>query len=283
MGMYGQVENVTINPIQALENSTSTMVGMGLTMEGHEGNEIIYDILLDQAWSEDPLDAQQYFEGWVTSRYHGSSTPQGLYQAWNTLSSTVYNNTDLDIADAVTKSIFELSPNTTGIEDITGHHGTGITYNPQDLVKAWQDFYNAGLEEPSLWDDAAYTFDLTDMTRQVMSNAFIDFYDDFTAAANRSQDSYSASKAQQAGKKMTSLLLDLDDVLAASGLAHFSLPDWIASARAWATPNETVSAASNSSSSTADRASYYEYNARNQVTWWGPVSRSFTTYNVYNS
>lgn len=37
MGLYGQVENVTINPIAALTNTTSTMVGMGLTMEGQEG------------------------------------------------------------------------------------------------------------------------------------------------------------------------------------------------------------------------------------------------------
>lgn len=46
MGLYGQVDNVTINPIQALHNTTSTMIGMGLTMEGQEGNEIMYDILL---------------------------------------------------------------------------------------------------------------------------------------------------------------------------------------------------------------------------------------------
>jgi len=36
MGLYGQVENVTVNPIQALANASSTMVGMGLTMEGQE-------------------------------------------------------------------------------------------------------------------------------------------------------------------------------------------------------------------------------------------------------
>ena len=272
MGMYGQVENVTINPMEALSNATSTMVGMGLTMEGQEGNEIIYDILLDQAWSQDPLDAQQYFYDWVGSRYHGSSTPEGLYSAWKRLSKTVYNNTDLDLADAVTKSVFELSPNTTGIESVTGHHGTGLTYNPDDIVFAWKDFHQAGQEDPSLWDDAAYTFDLTDMTRQVMSNAWNDLYDVFLASANRSLDSHSPSEAMQAGKNMTSLLLSLDEILSASGFAHFSLPDWIASARAWASPAETVPVKSNNVSSTATRASYYEYNARNQITLWGPVS-----------
>lgn len=32
MGLYGQVENVTYNPVEALGNKSSTMVGMGLTM-----------------------------------------------------------------------------------------------------------------------------------------------------------------------------------------------------------------------------------------------------------
>lgn len=272
MGLYGQVENVTINPIEALNNATSTMVGMGLTMEGQEGNEVIYDILLDQAWSEEPLDSELYFNDWVSSRYKAMSLPQGLYSAWDTMRTTIYNNTDLDVADAVTKSVFELSPNTTGIDDLTGHHGTELTYNPKVLVSAWQDFYNASINEPSLWDDAAYTFDLTDITRQVMANAWEQIYADFIMAANQSIDAYSKSKALQAGKKMTSLLLDLDDVLSASGFSHFSLPDWIASARAWATPVETVPGASDNMSSTSIRASYYEYNARNQITLWGPVS-----------
>jgi alpha-N-acetylglucosaminidase len=46
-GLYGQIMNVTNNPIEALANSSS-LVGFGLTMEGQEGNEIIYDLLLDQ-------------------------------------------------------------------------------------------------------------------------------------------------------------------------------------------------------------------------------------------
>lgn len=42
-GLYGQVMNITVNPIEALANSSS-LVGFGLTMEGQEGNEIMYDL-----------------------------------------------------------------------------------------------------------------------------------------------------------------------------------------------------------------------------------------------
>ena len=48
MGLYGQVMNVTTDPIEVLHNSSS-LIGFGLTLEGQEGNEIMNDLLLDQA------------------------------------------------------------------------------------------------------------------------------------------------------------------------------------------------------------------------------------------
>ncbi|KAK4998166.1 hypothetical protein LTR66_002579, partial [Elasticomyces elasticus] len=184
MGLYGQVENVTINPILALANSTS-LVGFGLTMEGQEGNEIMYDLLLDQAWSGSPIDTEVYFHEWVTTRYAGSNKiPRQVYSAWDLMRMTVYNNTDFSKTDAVTKSIFELSPNTTGLLNRTGHHATTIAYRPADLVSAWSMLYNAQAIEPSLWNSSAYKFDLVDVTRQVMSNAFYPLYSQFVVAAN---------------------------------------------------------------------------------------------------
>ena len=48
MDLYGQIMNVTINPIEAPHNSGS-LIGFGLTPEGQEDNEIMCDLLLDQA------------------------------------------------------------------------------------------------------------------------------------------------------------------------------------------------------------------------------------------
>ncbi|KAK3647732.1 hypothetical protein LTR56_007961 [Elasticomyces elasticus] len=272
MGLYGQVENITINPIEALANVTSTMVGMGLTMEGQEGNEIMYDILLDQAWASTPLDTKSYFHDWVRARYHGSATsPEGLYSAWDIMRSTVYNNTDITLGNAVTKSIFELSPNATGLLNRTGHHPTTIRYDPGVLVEAWDHLYDAAAQEPSLWDNPAYTFDFTDVTRQVLANAFYPLYTTFVAAANSSVNStYSPTTAAGTGQQMLALLEDLDDVLAASGHPeHFSLAYWIAQARAWASP----AGSSVNNSSIEQTADFYEYNARNQVTLWGPTGQ----------
>ncbi|RMX88361.1 hypothetical protein D0869_01680 [Hortaea werneckii] len=304
MGLYGQVENVTADSVAALGNQSSTMIGMGLTMEGQEGvssvfsrsghpvrgrkskltslcqNEIMYDLLLDQAWSRSSLDSARYFRDWVSVRYHGSPTsclPQGLFKAWDIMRRTVYNNTELDVANAVTKSIFVLSPNTTGLLNRTGHHATTIQYEPEVLVEAWRQFYAAADEMPALWENDGYRFDLTDITRQVMANAFYPLYTTFTAASNASQPStYNITTACHTGENLVRLLKDLDTVLTASGIAHFSLSAWIASARAWADPTPLLSTMNQSSPSTintttlTDRANFYEYNARNQITLWGP-------------
>lgn len=234
-------------------------------MEGQEGNEIMYDLLLDQAWSKQAINTDDYFHDWATSRYHGAGhLPDGLYSAWDTMRRTVYNNSEIDIAQAVTKSIFELSPNTTGLLNRTGHHATTIQYEPSILVTAWEDLYGASEHEPSLWDNEAYTYDLTDVTRQVLANAFDPVYRNFTDSANKTRITYDHGQATKIGKQMLCLLSDLDSVLTASGHAHFSLSSWIAAARSWASSSNATN------SSAAEVGQFYEYNARNQITLWGP-------------
>jgi alpha-N-acetylglucosaminidase len=254
MGLYGQVMNVTINPIEALSNSTS-LVGFGLTMEGQEGNEIMYDLLLDQAWSGSPIDTETYFHNWVTRRYSGTGqVPQELYSAWDTMHSTVYNNTNLTTT-AVTKSIFELSPSIIGMLNRTGHHATTINYDPATLVSVWNTMFAAAKSNPDLWNNAAYQYDMVDVTRQVMSNSFNSMYTDLLAAY--SSPIRSNATIQAAGKNLTSLLMTLDSVLSTN--PAFSLSTWISAARSL-TANTTL-------------ANFYEYNARNQITLWGPTGQ----------
>ncbi|KAK8151040.1 C-terminal domain-containing protein [Phyllosticta citrichinensis] len=270
IGLYGQIENVTINLIEALSNS-STLVGFGLTMEGQEGNEIVYDLLLDQAWSSTPIDTSKYFSNWVSSRYAGSpSIPSELFKAWDTLRSTVYNNTALT-TNAVTKSIFKLQPALYGLTNRTGHHATTITYDQDSLVQIWLLFYEATSAVPALWANPAFQYDMVDVTRQVLSNKFTSLYTDFVAARNASLNAANrttnanATAALLASKAntMSSLLETLDDVLSTN--EHLSLGAWVASARAWAGPV----ASSNTNTTSPSDLALLTYNARNQPTLWG--------------
>lgn len=88
--------NITINPIDAVAISPF-LVGSGLTMEGQEGDEIMYDLLLNQDWSGSPVET--YSHSSVTRRYTGNgSVPDQLYPDWESMCSTVYNNTGLNSA-----------------------------------------------------------------------------------------------------------------------------------------------------------------------------------------
>ncbi|KAE8151487.1 tim-barrel domain-containing protein [Aspergillus avenaceus] len=258
MGLYGQIENITVNPIEALSNSSS-LVGFGLTMEGQEGNEIVYDLLLDQAWSSTPIDTEAYFYNWVTRRYAGaSSPPQALYQAWEIMRATVYNNTDLT-TNAVSKSILELTPSISGLANRTGHHATTVTYDPSMMKKTWYLLYSAALVEPSLWSNPSYQYDIVDITRQLLSNAFTLHY-------NTLMSTYKATNATNATNADTNtsrqalldILRTLDKVLSTN--THFRLTTWINAARSLAPEWENKSRI----------ADFYEYNARNQITLWGP-------------
>lgn len=255
MGLYGQIMNITVDPVEALANSSS-LVGFGLTMEGQEGNEIVYDLLLDQAWSETPIETAEYFHDWVTTRYTGARyVPDAIYQAWEIMRTTVYNNTQL-ASSAVPKSILELIPSTSGLVNRTGHHPTTLNYDPSVVVDAWRLFYDAARIENSLWLDPSYQHDMVDITRQVLANAFIPLYEKMVSTY-MSGNATTASIIT-AGQKLTTLLSALDSVLSTS--KSFRLNSWIQAARSLAGGNDTL-------------ADLYEYDARNQITLWGPTGQ----------
>lgn len=256
MGLYGQIANVTANPIAALANSTS-LVGFGLTPEGQEGNEIMYTLLLEQAWASEPIDTALYFQNWVSTRYSGrnNTVPKELYTAWELLRGSPYNNTNLT-SNAVSKGIYELAPNITRLTNRTGHHPTTINYDPKSVVAALENMYAASKSAPNLWTNPAYQHDVVDIARQVLSNTFLSSYQTLISIWNSTATptNETALTLTTQAETLTSLLTSLDALL--STLPQFSLAPWIASARALA-PSPEV-------------ADLYEYNARNQITQWGP-------------
>lgn len=117
LGWEGNLATLASNPLAALASPGSSMAGIGATMEGQEGDEIIYDFILDQAWSSTPLHIGSWVHSWVSSRYPVSSLPQAVYQIWEILSSTVYNNT-VPNTFATTRGIHELPPAPTGLVNL---------------------------------------------------------------------------------------------------------------------------------------------------------------------
>lgn len=251
MSLYGQVMNITVNATLALAQSES-LVGYGSSMESEQGNEIKWDLLYDQAWSADPIDPVEYFSNWTYSRYAWGSSgdiPQELFTAWELLAQTAYNNTNSSTG-VTPKAILEMQPNITGLTDIPGFYPspTTVNYDPAEMVKVWNLMVRAADGKTWLWEHPSFQYDIVDVTRQVLANAFIDYYNDLVS-------SYTAGsrKLSKKGDHLLNLLTDLDTVLSKD--KAFRLEDRIVTARSWGSDAHK---------------DFYEYNLRNQVTLWGP-------------
>ncbi|KAH9830950.1 alpha-N-acetylglucosaminidase [Rhodofomes roseus] len=247
MGLEGNLPELVSRLIEA-HSASPSMKGMGLTMEGQEGNEIVYDIVLDQAWSATSLNITAYVEFWVARRYIVKPLPSAAQEAWAILSTTVYSDS---VSDATIKSIFELEP---AISGLTDGFFTTVPYDTNTtIVPALQNLVAAAAENSSLLAVPEFLYDLVDVTRQLLANRFIDAYTTLVATYNSSDATSAAITA--AGAPLLTILSDVDTLLWTND--NFLLANWIADARSWAGSNSTY-------------ADYLEYNARNQITLWGP-------------
>lgn len=91
------------------------------------------------------------------------------------------------------------------------------------------------------------------MARQYLSNTFTSLYTALTATYASGHST--SQDVSTAGKQLVALLKDLDTLLYTS--PPYLLSTWISDAKQWAHGN-------------ASYAAYLEYNARNQLTLWGP-------------
>ncbi|KAF8530887.1 alpha-N-acetylglucosaminidase [Gautieria morchelliformis] len=256
MGFEGNLATLTTSPLMALHAPGSSMKGFGLTMEGQEGNEIVYDLLLDQAWSSSSIDISSYVSSWVSRRYQVKNLPPSAQQAWTILSSTVYNNTDPN-TQATVRSILELAPSLTGLVNRTGPPTpTELFYDTNStILPALKLLVQASKQNTALQAVPEFAYDVVDVARQLLANRFLDVYEVLVARYNTETDTAEAVAA--AGNPLLTILSELDRLLLTN--EHFLLSSWIRDARNWANgPNKSQYAA------------YLEYNARNQITLWGP-------------
>lgn len=249
--LYGAVSSVTENSVAALAES-DTLVGYGLTPEGYEGNEIVYDLMLDQAWEKLPIDTEKYFQKWTSLRYGAEEfIPEELFKAWELLRDNAYDVKDAAIP-AVGVSIYQIMPSLDGLTNRTGHYPppTALPYDPMIMKEVWRLFYNATLKTPQLLAMPSFHLDFVDVTRQLMGNAFIGLYNDLVHTFKTSGN---ATMVQEHGNNMLSFLKGLDAVLNTD--ENFTFEKWLKSAKAWGKTTGALDAMA--------------FNARSQVTVWG--------------
>ncbi|KAJ0407349.1 hypothetical protein P43SY_004777 [Pythium insidiosum] len=242
-GMRGDLPTVGSDPVRARHESKGTMIGVGLTMEGIYQNYVVYDLAMEMAWQDAPVDVPAWIKEYATRRYQSDN--ENAHQAWGVLLSSVYNRT---LAyGGVTKNLVTLFPNWGLVRD--GFMPTVITYDPKDIVRAWKQLLVAGTE---LGHIDTFQHDLVDVTRQYLSDHMLELY-------LHLKQLYAEKKAPTKDlvslkNQMLQTIAHLDEILATS--PDFLLGNWIRDARALGRKD-------------AELEAYLEYEARNQVTRWG--------------
>ena len=141
-----------------------------------------------------------------------------------------------------------------GMHGISGHHPTIIPYDTNaTILPAAQLLVQASNQNKALRDVPEFRVDVVEVTRQLLANRFIGLYTSLVSTFNSS--SATANDIAAAGQPLLDILDDLETLLATN--ENYLLSSWIADATAWSHGN-------------ASYASYLEYNARNQLTLWGP-------------
>lgn len=236
-GLYGNVGSVNAGPFDAMSFKDSTMVGTGLTPEGIEQNDMIYELMNEIGWRSKPLNLTEWISGYSTRRY-GQKNSNAL-TAWQLLLTSVYNCSqnwkDHNHSPLVRRPSLKMN--------------TEVCYNQSNLFEAWKFMCSAA---SSLSKSSTFLYDLVDVTREAVQQLVTQYYIEIKTSYE-SEDLETLLTA--GGVLVDDLLPELDKLL--SSQPQFLLGRWLKDASKMAV--------------TTQEASLYDMNARNQITLWGPT------------
>jgi len=237
LGMWGDLAVIAEGPPAAWASpERGRLSGVGMMMEGIEQNPIVYDLMMEMAWRDGPPDLDAWVRDYARRRYGGSNAK--AEEAWSLLRRTVYG-TGHSPSPVVCARPGPTAPR--------GARRASPPYDVPTLLRAWQALTECSGE---LEDLATYQHDLVDVARQVLMDLSNVFYADML-------DAYHAHDREAFGEaagRFRQLIRDVDALLATR--REFLLGMWIADARRWG--------------QTEQEKRHYEWNARNQITLWGP-------------
>ncbi len=247
ISLYGRMDEVASGPYNAKHAANSgNLSGIGLTPEAIEQNPVIYQLMLDNIWTDKPIDVAAWLKDYAKQRY-GAKNEQAE-QAWEILYRTVYTGGILSGGpESIISGRPTLAASTRGTRPVKG-------YNPKDLIPAWKALIKAS----ERLNTEGFRYDVVDVTRQVLVNY-----------ADTLQRQFATVYQQKDGKKFNrltnaflSVMDDVDRLLATR--EDFLLGKWLHDARRMGvTPSEK---------------DLYEKNARNLITLWGDRNSTLNEY-----
>lgn len=150
--------------------------GIGIISEGTYDSPVVYDLLFESVWEEEPIELQSWIRSYVRRRYGTDS--ESLNQAWDLMLETYYNTW------SVAASAF--MPTWNNGSKLYAAQPTemipfGTVYNYKKTVEALE-FFSRYFDQ--LKDCEAYLFDLSEILRQVVADSSVLEYQNLLNAIN---------------------------------------------------------------------------------------------------
>ncbi|KAM3966007.1 N-acetyl-alpha-glucosaminidase [Aphomia sociella] len=233
LGMFGSMNVINTDVYQARYHKDSTMIGIGLTPEGINQNYVVYDLMLESAWRKEPVSDLEAWAGDYAERRYGCNATTG---AWKYLLKSVYSFNGLNRMRGkyvvTRRPSFRIRP--------------WAWYKSRDLFEAFKQF--VFIENNDCYTTGFY-HDLVDVTRQALQYRAEQLY--VRLLVDRNSNSWvfnsSITRFLDVIKDMETILQTHDD---------FTANNWLSQARSF--------------SSDSKEGYFYELNALNQLTLWGP-------------
>ncbi|KYR01341.1 alpha-N-acetylglucosaminidase [Tieghemostelium lacteum] len=236
-GMYGRLPFISTSPIEA-RSMCSNMVGTGLTPEAIDQNVIVYDLMSEMSWRSTPPNLTQWVVDYTHRRY-GKLEPH-LVDLWLSLSTTVFNCSANETEGNMGAPFSLVAQRPQMI------FGDNLFYPMDVLVDAWYQYFL--VNDSYIVQTDSFNFDVTEITIQALSNYFLTEYMNLQVAFNQSN----LNEFEQISERMLNIIDYMEMIAASQQINLVGL--WTLNARQWSPSNY----------------SNLEFNARNQLTLWGP-------------
>jgi len=256
VGMEGRLLRILTDPERAKNTEAGhSMTGIGVVPEGIANNDIMYTSLLQSAWQKEFSSVDGFLKKYTVARY--GKYDADIYDAWQLLLQSAYLSHTNEMTDAY-ESIFCARPDTNFITSVSTWGSKKLPYDPVIFYKAADRFAKAATRFSA---SATYRYDLVDIWRQVIALNGREPY----AVLMKGWREHNLPLFE-AGKEQFLHLLRLQDRWTATNSA-FCLDTWVQQARNML-PDEKDK----------DQA---EWNAKMQITYWGPDSNPATLVHDY--
>lgn len=178
--MYGNIARIIEGYSLAREGGAGlSMVGVGATADGVAGNDILYDLLYELPWRDEPLKVNSWVDDYIEARWETISAP--LKEAWWILSKTIYSPQYNSEMHGAAQSVFAARPALT-VPRASIDGTTDIYYDTVELKRALQIMVTEGYAAEN---EKNFNYDLVEVGLAVLSNYGLKTLEEIQMAFNR--------------------------------------------------------------------------------------------------